>query len=71
MFGFLFLLCSSLCPFLLRNHLAEEERTGCFTVMSSCCHMAVNYVYLIHGSVKWSLLLDDSHEISCLIFVEN
>ena len=33
--------------------------------------MAVNYVYLIHGSVKCSLLAGDSHEISCLIFVEN
>ena len=47
---------------------SQSSRWGRENWLSSCCHMAVNYVYLIHGSVKWSLLLDDSHEISCLIF---
>ena len=29
----LVLLCSSQCPFQFCNHLAEEERAGCFTLI--------------------------------------
>ena len=30
-----------LCPFLCCNHLAEEERTCCFTLFSSLCYVSV------------------------------
>ena len=35
--------------FLVCNHLAEEERAGCFT-LSSCCYVAVFFVFLM---VPW------------------
>ena len=32
---FLVLLCNTLCPFRICNHLAGEERAGCFTLIFS------------------------------------
>ena len=37
----LVLLCSTKCPFELCNHLAEEERAGCFTLIVLLCHLTV------------------------------
>ena len=55
----LVLLCITLCPFLVYNHLKEEERAGCFTF--SVIRMSCYYKYSVtlpHGAVSWSAVLD-------------
>ena len=40
------LLCITLCPFKFCNHLEEEEKTGCFAIMSYRCIVYVNVLWL-------------------------
>ena len=40
------LLCITLCPFLFCNHLEEEWKAGCFTVLSYRCLVTVNVLWL-------------------------
>ena len=40
------LFCSTLCPFLFCNHVAGEERAGCFTFVASKCHVDIIVLWL-------------------------
>ena len=56
--GVLCLFCF-VVPFLVCNHLEEEERAGCFAFivlwMSCCCKCSVT---LPHRAVGWSVVYD-------------
>ena len=62
----LVLFCNAVLGFLFEfcNHLAEEKRTGCFTLdvfLLSCgCYCSVP---LPHGAMGWSVVCDN--DISC------
>ena len=49
------LLCITLCPFNICNHLEEKEKTGCFAiiVLQMYCYYNCS-VALPHGAVGWS-----------------
>ena len=49
----------TLCPFLICNHLEEEERAGCiaFIVLRMSCNCVCS-VALPRGAVGWSAVCD-------------
>ena len=53
------LLCITLCPFEVCNHLEEGEKAGCFAIsvlqMYYYCKCSVD---LPHGTVGWSAVCD-------------
>ena len=53
------LLCITLCPFKLCNHLEEDDRAGCFALivlrMSCYCKCSAS---LPHDAVGWSAVYD-------------
>ena len=53
------LLCSTLCPFWVCNHLEEEEKAGCFAiiVLKMKCYYKCS-VALPRGAVGWSAVCD-------------
>ena len=55
------LLCITWCLFCFCNHINEEERAGCFTLiifLVSCdCYC---FVALSHGAMGWSVVCDCS-----------
>ena len=53
------LLCITLCPFWLCNHLEEEEKAGCFAiiVLQIYCYYKCS-VALPHGALGWSAVCD-------------
>ena len=54
------LLCLTLCPFLFRNHLEEEEKAGCFAIIVLCmyCYYKCS-VALPHGAIGRSSAVCD------------
>ena len=47
------LLCITLCPFYFSNHLEEEEKSGCFVLLSYRCIVTIN-VLLLFLTVSWA-----------------
>ena len=67
-FGFFVLVdalcCGSWCPLWFINHLAEEERAGCFTLCFGCLFLVVPGVGLQSDcAILWSYLLSASNEV--------
>ena len=47
------LVCITLCPFSICNHLDEEDRVGCFALLSFLCLITVNFLWFFL-TVSWA-----------------